>query len=211
MAPTSVRIAIADDHPVVRRGLRAYLDAQPGFLVVAEAADGKAIVRDSVATQPDVILLDLLMPHGGADAVRELRLAVPAAQIVVLTSSEDRVLAAAVLACGALSYLLKDSAPETISDALAAAARGQPCIHPRIAATLQQAASEGLQRLPLSEREQDVLDQIAAGHGNAEIAARLGSGIKTVKTHVSNVLAKLGVADRTQAAVLALREGLTRT
>jgi len=198
MNPVPIRIAIADDHPVVRRGLRAYLDAQPGFSVVAEASDA------------DVVLLDLLMPHGGVDAVRRLRAAAPGTRIVVLTSSEDRVLAAAVFASGALSYLLKDSAPETLREALLAAVDDRAWVHPRVAAMLQQAPVDAASRPMLSEREQDVLDHIAAGHGNAEIAERLGIGIKTVKTHVSNVLAKLGVSDRTQAAVLALREGLTR-
>lgn len=202
-----IRIAIADDHPVVRRGLHAFLASQPGFEVVAECGDGSALLAMLVDTAVDVILLDLLMPDGGPALVRRLVERAPRARVLALTSSEDPRLLSEVLQAGAGSALLKDSTPEQLREAIVATRRGERVLHPRIAALVAgQRAS--VPRIALSTREREVLRLIAEGLGNADIAARLGIGIKTVKTHVSHLLLKLDVDDRTQAAVRALREGL---
>ncbi len=209
-ATMKIRVLVADDHPVVRRGLRAFLETQDDLEVVAEVGDGTAAVEAARALQPDVALLDLLMPHGGADGIAAMREACPRTRVIVLTSCEARAPVLAAMRAGALSFLLKDSAPELLHTTIQAAARDEACIHPRIAAMLASDRRERAARPDLSAREQDVLEQLAAGASNAEIALRLGIGIKTVKTHVSNLLAKLAVEDRTQAAVLALREGLVQ-
>lgn len=202
-----IRIAIADDHPVVRRGLHAFLASQPSFEVVAECGDGSALLAALRDTEVDVVLLDLLMPDGGASLVRRLGEIAPDARVLVLTSSEDPRLLSEVLQAGAGSALLKDSTPEQLREAIVATRRAERVLHPRIAALVTGLRPPG-PRIALSARERDVLRLIAEGLGNADIAARLGIGIKTVKTHVSHLLLKLDVDDRTQAAVRALREGL---
>lgn len=203
-----IRIAIADDHPVVRRGLHAFLASQPGFEVVAECGDGAALLAALRDTAADVVLLDLLMPDGGASLVRRLGEIAPDAHLLVLTSSEDPRLLFDVLQAGARSALLKDSTPEQLREAILATQRGERVLHPRIAVLVAGLRAQAPLRAALSARERDVLRLIAEGLGNADIAARLGIGIKTVKTHVSHLLLKLDVDDRTQAAVRALREGL---
>ena len=203
-----IRIALADDHPVVRRGLRAFLDSQPGFEVVAECGDGTALLAALREAEADLVLLDLLMPDGGAPLVQRLGEIAPDARVLVLTSSEDPRLLFDVLQAGALSALLKDSTPEQLREAIQATQRGERFLHPRIAALVAGLRAQAPLRAALSARERDVLRLIAEGLGNADIAGRLGIGIKTVKTHVSHLLLKLDVDDRTQAAVRALREGL---
>jgi DNA-binding NarL/FixJ family response regulator len=203
-----IRLAIADDHPVVRRGLRAFLDTQVEFEVLGEAADGDALLALLAHTEVDVVLLDLLMPTGGAALVAQLQRQAPGTRLLILTSSEDPRLLRAAVRAGAGSALLKDSTPEMLRDAIVGVYGGARVVHPRIAALLAAARGEGAPRLVLSAREREVLRLIAEGVVNAEIATRLGISIKTVKTHVSNLLLKLDVDDRTQAAVRALRDGL---
>lgn len=207
MSTDRIRIAIADDHPVVRRGLCAFLASQPGFEVVVECGDGAALLAALRGAAVDVVLLDLLMPEGGAALVRRLGEVAPDARLLVLTSSEDPRLLFDVLQAGAASALLKDSTPEKLREAIVATRRGERVLHPRIAALVTGLRPPG-PRIALSTRECEVLRLIAQGLGNAEIALRLGIGVKTVKTHVSHLLLKLDVDDRTQAAVRALREGL---
>jgi NarL family two-component system response regulator LiaR len=203
-----IRIALADDHPVVRRGLHAFLASQPDFDVVVECGDGDALITALATQEIDIVLLDLLMPRGGAALVRRLAEMVPDTRLLVLTSSEDARLLFDVLQAGALSALLKDSTPEQLRDAILATHRGERVLHPRIAALVAGLRAQAPLRVALSAREQDVLRLIAQGLGNADIAAKLGIGIKTVKTHVSHLLLKLDVDDRTQAAVRALKDGL---
>ena len=208
MSDERIRIAMADDHPVVRRGLRAFLESQPEFEVVIEAGDGPALVDALPGTDIDVILLDLLMPGGGAALIARLGEVAADARVLVLTSSEDPRLLHEVLQAGAISALLKDSSPEQLRDAILATHSGERVLHPRIASLVAGQRAQTPLRTALSAREHDVLRLIAQGLGNADIAARLGIGIKTVKTHVSHLLLKLDVNDRTQAAVRALKEGL---
>ena len=216
MAPEAIRILLVDDHAVVREGLRAFLTLQEGFEIVGEAADGEEAVERAVALEPDVILMDLVMPRrDGVSAMRELRRSSPNAKVIVLTSflDDDRLLPA--LEAGAAGYLLKNSQPSELARAVRAAQAGEAIIDPTAAARLLGALSGPEHSRPsataldqLTGREREVLALIAQGRANKRIALELGISEKTVKTHVGHVLAKLGVADRTQAAVLAVHEGL---
>lgn len=210
----AVRICIADDHAVVRQGLRAFLGSQPDIDVVAEAATGRDAVTLVRQLAPDVVLLDLLMPQmDGFEAIRRMHEHSPDTRIVVLTSffAEGQVLRA--LRAGALSYLLKDADAEEIAAAVRKAARGEAVLAPAVAAAAAArpaghptAPTAGLARL--TNRELDVLRLIADGLSNAVIAERLTISEGTVKTHVNNLLSKLQLTDRTQAAVLAWRHGI---
>jgi NarL family two-component system response regulator LiaR len=207
-----IRVLIVDDHAVVREGLRAFLELQDGLEVVAEAADGEEAIEETQRCAPDVVLMDLVMPKlDGVGAMRALRAQAPAARVVVLTSFlEDERLLPAIQA-GAAGYMLKNAEPSELARAIRAAHAGETVIDPTVAARLVNAISDGSvahERTPLTRREQDVLELIARGRSNKRIALELGIAEKTVKTHVGHVLAKLGVADRTQAALLAVREGL---
>jgi two-component system, NarL family, response regulator LiaR len=212
--PDPIRICIADDHAVVRRGLRAFLDNQPDIEVVGEAATGSDAVALVQQLAPDVMLVDLLMPEmDGFEAIRHMRERGPNTRIIVLTSysAEGQVLRA--LRAGALSYLLKDADADDIAAAIRRAARGEAVIAATVAAkalgTLSQhpaAPTAGLAHL--TNRELEVLRLIADGLSNAIIAERLFISEGTVKTHVNSLLSKLHVADRTQAAVLAWRHGI---
>lgn len=208
MSDKPIRIAIADDHPVVRRGLRAFLESQREFDVVIESGDGNALINALASNDVDVILLDLLMPGGGAALVATLGDVIADARILVLTSSDDARLLFDVFQAGATSALLKDSSPEQLRDAILATDRGECVLHPRIASLIAGQRAQTPLRAALSAREHEVLRLIVQGLGNADIATRLGIGIKTVKTHVSHLLHKLDVSDRTQAAVRALKDGL---
>jgi DNA-binding NarL/FixJ family response regulator len=209
-----IRVLIVDDHAVVREGLRTFLELQDGIAVAGEAADGEQAVMQAEALRPDVVLMDLVMPRlDGVGAMRELRRRLPGTRVIVLTSfAEDERLLPAIQA-GAAGYLLKNVAPAELARAVRAAHAGEALIDPVIAARLvdaiaQPAGEPAPERL--TAREQEVLALIARGYSNKRIALELGIAEKTVKTHVGHVLAKLGVTDRTQAAVHAVRMGLDR-
>jgi NarL family two-component system response regulator LiaR len=210
LPPDQIRILIVDDHAVVREGLRQFLALQDGFEVVGEAADGLDAVVAARALHPDIVLMDLAMPRrDGVEAMRELRTSVPEARVIILTSflEDDRLLPA--LQAGAAGYLLKNVEPEELARAIRAAARGEALIDPAVAARLVEALSDREARRPeLTTREQEVLRLIARGHPNKRIALELGIAEKTVKAHVSHILDKLAVNDRTQAALYATRLGL---
>jgi len=205
-----IRVLIADDHAVVRQGLRTFLDLQDDIEVVAEAADGEAAV--AAAESVDVVLLDLVMPKlDGVAALRALRERAPEARVIVLTSFGDDERLFATLRAGAAGYLLKDVEPADLVRAIRTAHAGQSPLSPHVAARLVDELAHGGHRAApeeLTPRELEVLRLIARGRSNKVIALELGMAEKTVKTHVSHVLAKLGLADRTQAALYAVREGL---
>ena len=207
-----IRVLIADDHAVVRQGLRTYLALQDDVEVVAEAGDGEAAVRAAEQHAPDVVLLDLAMPRlDGVAALRELREKAPEARVLVLTSfgEDDRLFAA--LRGGAAGFLLKDTEPADLVRAIRTAHAGQSTLSPAVATrVLAQLADGGRRRAieVLTPRELEVLKLIARGRSNKRIALELGVAEKTVKTHVGHVLAKLDLTDRTQAALYAVREGL---
>ncbi len=211
-----ITLMIVDDHAIVRQGVRAFLDTQPDLKVVAEAGSGAEAIQLASEQAPDVVLMDLVMPEmDGVETTRRLKQVSPRSQVIVLTSyHEDEHIFPAIRA-GALSYLLKDVAPAELAEAVRKAARGEAVLHPRVAARVVQEI-HGARRdavnpfTELSERELEVLKLIAGGASNEDIAATLVISEKTVKSHVSNVLAKLHVADRTQAAVYAWREGVVR-
>jgi DNA-binding NarL/FixJ family response regulator len=207
-----IRVLIADDHAVVRQGLRTYLELQDDVEVVGEAADGAAAVDAAQRHAPDVVLLDLAMPRlDGVAALKVLRERVPDARVLVLTSfgEDDRLFAA--LRSGAAGFLLKDTEPAELIRAIRTAHAGQAPLSPAVATrVVQELASGGRPRAlaVLTPRELDVLRLIARGRSNKRIALELGVAEKTVKTHVGHVLAKLDLTDRTQAALYAAREGL---
>lgn len=205
----TIRIVITDDHAVVRQGLRMFLELDPELEVVAEAADGAEAVRVVKEHRPDVVLMDLLMPvMDGITAITELRRDTPGVEIVALTSVlEDASVVAAVRA-GATGYLLKDTNADELRRAVKAAAAGQVQLSPEAAIRLMREVRAPDQPEVLTERETDVLRLLAQGQANKEIARNLSIGEKTVKTHVSNILSKLGVQSRTQAALHAMRVGL---
>jgi two-component system, NarL family, response regulator LiaR len=210
----SVTVVIVDDHFVVREGVRALLETQPDISIVGEAASGVEAVRLCADYAPDVVLMDLLMPGlNGVEATRQIKQVSPRSQVVVLTSyHEDEHILPAVRA-GALSYLLKEAGPDELLAAVQKAARGETTIHPRVAAkmmrTLQGAdAKEENHFDDLSKRELEVLRLVAEGLSNASIGEALFISEKTVKSHVGNILSKLHLTDRTQAAVYAWRRRL---
>jgi NarL family two-component system response regulator LiaR len=215
VAGERVSVLLVDDHAIVRQGVRAFLETQPDLEVVGEADSGEAAVRLAGEVAPDVALVDLLMPGiGGVEAIRQLKRHSPHTQVVALTSyhTDEHVFAA--LRAGALSYVLKDVGAGELADVIRRAARGESVLHPQVAARVVQAL-RGDRDVPnlfveLSERELEVLRLIAAGLANATIAERLFISEKTVKGHVSNILGKLHILDRTQAAVLAWEQGLVQ-
>ena len=208
-----IRIVIADDHVLVRQGIRAFLETHADLAIVGEGEDGPEAIRLCIDKQPHVALLDLVMPGGGIETTRAIREACPQTQVVLLTSFEDPQQIVAAVRAGALSCLLKDVDADALADAVRKAARGEAVLHQRVAARLMELlrkdSEPGSEMLDLlSQREREVLALIAEGLNNQLIAERLGIGEKTVKTHVSNVLGKLDVSDRTQAAVFAWKSGL---
>ncbi len=208
-----IRVLIADDHAIVREGQRALIETEPGMELIGEAADGVEAVHMARTLQPDVILLDLLMPRkGGVEAIQEIKAHNAEARILVLTSfAEDEKVYAAIKA-GALGYLLKDASPQEILAAIREVHRGEPSMPPVIAhklvSELQRTSNLPPTEDPLTERELEILKLVAQGLPNLEIAERLVISERTVRTHVSNILAKLHLANRTQVALYALREGL---
>jgi two-component system, NarL family, response regulator LiaR len=205
-----IRLLIVDDHSVVREGLRAFLRLQEGIEVVGEAAGADEAIRVAATSTPDVILLDLVMPDGdGIGAIRRLIEVAPAVRVLVLTSFADDAQIFAAMAAGAAGYLLKDLDPQALADGIREVHAGRPALDPSVASRLMRGSpASRLLHDQLTPREREVLHLMVEGLANKQIAQRLGIGEKTIKTHVSRVLAKLGVADRTQAAVLAIREGL---
>jgi DNA-binding NarL/FixJ family response regulator len=216
-----IRVAISDDHPVVRQGLRSFLEAQ-GFEVVGEAADGDEAVGLVERTHPDVLLTDLVMPGvDGIEAIRRLRAAGSSVGILVLTSFSGAEQVIPAIQAGADGYMLKDAGPDALDGAIRAVHRGEPLLAPEAAAVVMAkvadasgpgsgagAASTDPDVERLTAREREVLAGLGRGLSNRQLAAELYVSEKTVKTHVSNVLAKLRLADRTQAALFAVRVGL---
>ena len=209
----SIRVLVADDHAIVRKGIRALLATEPDIEVVGEAENGREAVTEAERLQPDVILMDLVMPEvDGIEAIRRITARQPEARILVLTSfaADDKVFPA--IKAGALGYLLKDSGPEELVQAIHQVYRGESSLHPTIARKLLHELSRPSERPPtpepLTEREVEVLRLVARGQSNQEIADQLVISEATVRTHMSNILGKLHLASRTQAALYALREGL---
>jgi two-component system, NarL family, response regulator LiaR len=215
-----IRVLIVDDHAVVREGLRTFLELQDGIDVVGEAADGEQAVQQAVALAPDVILMDLVMPRlDGIGAMRALRRRNSPSRIIVLTSFLDDGRLMPALQAGAAGYLLKDVEPAELARAVRSACADEALIDPTVAARLLRRLSDpsgpgqamsglagGVEQL--TRRERQVLELIALGRSNKRIAVELEIAEKTVKTHVGHVLAKLGVSDRTQAALLAVQRGI---
>jgi two-component system, NarL family, response regulator LiaR len=210
--PDAIRILLVDDHAVVREGLRGFLELQDEFEIVGEAEDGQEAIREAERLRPDVILMDLVMPGlDGVGAMRALRESLPEARVIVLTSfaDDDRLLPA--IQAGAAGYLLKDAQPAELARAVRAAHAGEALLDPSVAARLVDAIAEAPGSDPserLTPREREVLELIAQGRPNKLIARELEISEKTVKAHVGRVLEKLGVTDRTQAALYAVRAGL---
>jgi NarL family two-component system response regulator LiaR len=211
-----ITVLLVDDHEMVRRGVRAFLETQGDITVVAEAGSGEEAVRLAAEHAPDVALMDLIMPGmDGVDATRSLTTQSPRTKVVMLTSYHDDEHIFPAIRAGALSYVLKEVGSEELADAVRKAAVGEAVLHPRVAARVVRELHGARRDEPnvfheLSDRELEVLKLIADGLSNAEIAARLYVSEKTVKSHVSNILGKLHLADRTQAAVYAWRQGVVR-
>lgn len=212
-ASPSIRVLVVDDHAIIRKGLRAVFDLVPDIDLVGEAEDGKQALKLNQELHPDVILMDLMMPEmDGIACIKEIKAGSPEARILVLTNfaGEDMIFPA--IKAGAIGYHLKDSSPEALVHAIRQVHRGESALHPLIARKvleeLQATPERRLTEEPLTQRELEVLRLIAQGHENKDIAERLTISEATVRTHVSNILNKLHLATRTQAALYALKEGL---
>jgi DNA-binding NarL/FixJ family response regulator len=207
---TPVRVVLVDDHRVVRHGLHSFLEAFGDIAIVGMASSGEEVLEQLEAWLPDVIVMDLLMPGGidGIEATRRVRTMAPHTQVVVLTAHTDDARVVAALRAGAIGYVRKDADPEVLLQAVRAAARGQSVLDPTVAGAVLHELIQGSTVNDLTEREKDVLRELAHGRTNKEIAARLHVGEETVKTHVGNILAKLQLAHRSQAIVYALKQGL---
>lgn len=209
-----IRVLVADDHAIVRKGICALLATEPDIEVVGEAKDGQEAIAKAQKLQPDVVLMDLVMPEtDGLEAIRHITACQPEVRILVLTSfaSDDKVFPA--IRAGTLGYLLKDSGPEELVHAIHQVYHEQSSLHPTIARKLLQQLAHPSHREPdadlLTEREAEVLRLVAQGQSNREISHLLTISEATVRTHVSHILTKLNLSSRTQAALYALREGLT--
>ena len=211
-----ITVLLVDDHEMVRRGVRDFLETQGDITVVAEAGSGEEAVRLAAEHAPDVALMDLIMPGmDGVEATRRLTTQSPRTSVVMLTSYHDDEHVFPAIRAGALSYVLKEIGPGELAEAVRKAAAGEAVLHPRVAARVVRELHGARRDEPnafreLSDRELEVLKLIADGLSNAEIAGRLYVSEKTVKSHVSNILGKLHLADRTQAAVYAWRQGVVR-
>ncbi len=211
-----ITVMIVDDHEMVRSGAKGYLEAQPEIAVVAEAESGIEAVRLAREYIPDVVLMDLVMPGmDGVEATRKVKDISPRTQIIILTSFHEDEHIFPALQAGAISYLLKDVKAQELVEAIQRASKGEATLHPRVAARLIKQFSHGEPErstlfTELTEREVEVLTLIARGFTNQKIADELVISIGTVKGHVSNILSKLHLADRTQAAVYAWQEGIVR-
>ncbi len=211
-----ITVLIVDDHAMVRRGVRAFLETLPDIQVIGEAACGQEAVAAVAELAPDVVLLDLVMPGmDGIEATRQIKRGNPRTQVIVLTSYYDDEFIFPAIRAGALSYLLKDASPDELAEAVRRAARGEAVLHPRVAARLVKElsgapADRSNPFQELTARELEVLRLVADGLSNQEIASTLVISEKTVKSHLTSILSKLHLSDRTQAAVLAWREGIVR-
>jgi DNA-binding NarL/FixJ family response regulator len=207
---SQIHLVIADDHPVVRDGLRGMLESQPDFVIDGEAANGTEAVRLAVDCQPDIVLMDLRMPvMDGVTAIREIKARRPSVQVLVLTTYDSDADILPAIEAGATGYLLKDCSREDLFRAIRAGARSEPVLAPSVARRLM-----GRMRLPaeekLSSRELEVLQWVADGASNTEIAARLNISQATVKSHLIHIFGKLGVSDRTAAVTVAIQRGILR-
>jgi NarL family two-component system response regulator LiaR len=208
-----IRVMIADDHAVVRQGLTTFLELQDDIQIVAQASDGEEAARAAARTKPDVALMDLVMPRvDGIEAIAQIAASSPKTRVLVLTSFADDERIFAAIRAGAAGYLMKDVSPQDLAKAVRMVHAGEPILHPSIARRLMDEVGRPADTMPpgehLTERELDVIRLIAKGRSNKEIAQDLVLSEKTVKTHVSNILQKLHLADRTQAALYAVRQHL---
>ncbi len=207
----AIRIVLVDDHKVVRRGLRIYLESFPDLVIVGEASSGEEALREIGGWAPDVVVMDLLMPGGmdGIEAIRQVRRLRPLTQVVALTSYTDEARVIAALRAGAIGYVRKDAAPDVLLESIRGAARGQSALDPQIADVVLKELAQSTRSQPiLSEREQEVLQHLALFRTNKEIAEIMVVSPETVKSHVGNILTKLQLAHRTQAVFYALKQGL---
>ncbi len=208
-----IRVFLADDHAVVREGLQAFIATDPDLIIVGMAENGREAVAGVIRQKPDVVLLDLQMPlKNGIEATQEIKAALPETKILILTSyTEDEQIFAAIKA-GALGYMLKDSSPRDLLRAIHNVSEGKSSLHPdialRVIQELNRPATLPPTEEPLTERELEILKLVARGLSNDDIAERLVVSERTVRTHVSNILGKLHLANRTQAAIFALRQGI---
>ena len=207
--PEPIRVLVVDDHPVVRQGLRTFLDLQDDITVVGEAHDSGSCLAAAARTAPDVVLLDLKMPGGdGVEALHGLRTAASTARVLVITSFTDPAAVLPAVRAGAVGYVYKDVDPPALAAAIRAVHAGHVLLHPDVARLLAESGPPP-EATHLTTREREVLVEVARGRSNREIARTLGMAEKTVKTHMSAILTKLGVQDRTQAALYAVRSGLS--
>ena len=209
---TPITILIADDHVLVREGTRRLLEAEPDLRVVAEAGDGAAAVAEAVRLKPDVVIMDIAMPvMNGIEATRQIKARMPQLAVLALTAHDDMQYVMKLLDAGAAGFLLKDVRGRELVEAVRAVHRGDTTLHPAIEARAQRLAAERRavteERAPLSDREMEVLQEAARGLPNKDIARRLSLSVRTVHTHLGNIFSKLGVGSRTEAVLLALRNG----
>jgi len=208
-----IKIIIADDHPLIRQGLRVVIEAQPDMELVAEASNGEQAIQQALALKPDIVIMDLQMPvKDGLAATREIAQANPQVQVLILTSFPDDDNVYTAIKAGAMGFLLKDSSAEYLLDAIRTVSRGESVLHPTIARKLMQEIRQP-PRLPpttepLTPREVEVLGCLTQGMANQQIARQLSISVRTVSTHVRNILDKLHLANRTQAALYALDQGI---
>jgi DNA-binding NarL/FixJ family response regulator len=203
-----ITVLIVDDHPMVRAGLASLLATTPDLQVIGEAADGYEAVNMAARSQPDVVLMDLSMPGmGGAEATRRLRSENPTTQVMVLTSFQDQAKVKEALTSGAVGYMLKDSEPESLIAAVRAAALGHAPLDPRVARALLPSSTEPINISSISMREREVLALVTKGLSNKQIASKLGITERTVKVHLGHLYRRIGVTDRTAAALWAVSQG----
>lgn len=201
-----IRVVIADDHQVVRAGLERLLAGWPNVAVVGAAGDGSEAIRLVAEHRPDVVLMDVSMPvMGGLEATRRIAAEWPAVQVIVLTSFDDQPTVAEALDAGAIGYLLKDSDPTTLREGIESAANGGSPLNPRVARAILSARRADRAEPSVTDREREILELLRQGLANKEIALRLGITVKTVKAHLTSLFTKIGVLDRTQAALWAER------
>lgn len=205
----TIRLVVADDHSVVRKGLRQFVEDDPEIELVGEARDGAEAVRLARELKPDVVLMDLLMPGmDGIQATAAIRRELPGTEVLVLTSAQSDLAVTDALRAGAIGYLDKNTETDELLGAIKASGAGQAHLSPKATAQLMRQVRDPASSQALTAREIQVLRQLAAGLSNKEIAHELNIGEGTVKTHISNILTKLGVPSRTQAALYAVRTGL---